>query len=450
MAGFWAGFGTELATNIKERDTFVREETARRQDYLMRTGLPARMKIQQQMESDLSLIKDAQALGFSERTATALYNAGQLDSAMGVLTSGNAPADYVNTVVTFAQDNAGELSAEEAVKRAYAAGLGGNINANEPEGQRQGFFEAMFSLNPQKAVEQSMAGFDIGGIGQAELTAAIGFAGPSRTAVAGARYNPTAGYSMDQSEERRARTMIGNVIASYIPEGLFTQTNSMGYTVTLFDADNAAQLQSLESRAVAAYDRLRRVGVDGTGVGMSHGEANAVINEVLSQNRIEDGTNLDLAAAGSAFDVIGIRSAEGGTEAGVPDGAASTDIATSASVPEVQTGPLPSVEEVAQTAILESELNASVGNAYSIGSSLREARLAGNELEDAINQTVEREREKRKDSLSEDELELHLEQYEAALRGKRPTQLEEAPTQAPPEPGSNTAGFDTSVLDDLR
>ena len=448
MAGFWAGFGTELATNIKERDTFVREETDRRQDYLMRTGLPARMKIQQQMESDLSVIKDAQALGFSERTATALYNAGQLDSAMGVLTSGNAPADYVNTVVTFAQDNAGELSAEEAVKRAYAAGLGGNINANEPEGQRQGFFEAMFSLNPQKAVEQSMAGFDIGGIGQAELTAAIGFAGPSRTAVAGARYNPTAGYSMDQSEERRARTMVGNVIASYIPEGLFTQNNSMGYTVTLFDSDNAGQLQTLESRAVAAYDRLRRVGVDGKGVGLSHGEANAVINEVLSQNQIEDGTNLDLAAAGSAFDVIGIRSAEGGTEAEVPDGAASTDIAASASVPEVQTGPLPSVEEVAQAAedaILESELSASLEEAYKIGSDFKASRRRN--IDPVVREAVEKEREKRKDSLNEEELELHLEKYESAIRGNRPVEKEEDSTQ---KPDSNTAGFDTSVLDAIR
>lgn len=448
MAGFWAGFGTELATNIKERDTFVREETARRQDYLMRTGLPARMKIQQQMESDLSTIKDAQALGFSERTATALYNAGQLDSAMGVLTSGNAPADYVNTVVTFAQDNAGELSAEEAVKRAYAAGLGSNINANEPEGQRQGFFEAMFSLNPQKAVEQSMAGFDIGGLGQAELTAAIGFAGPSRTVVPGSRYNPTSGYSMDQSEERRARTMAGNVISSYIPSSLFTKDNSLGFTVTTFTGDNAAQLQSLEDRAVAAYDRLRRFGVDGNGVGLSHGEANAVINEVLSQNRIEDGTNLDLAAAGSSFDIIGMQSADT-----VPDGVDPDATATSVTMPEVKTIPLPSVEEVAQAAILESELSNSVGTAYSIGSSLREAKLSGNELEDTINQTVEREREKRKDSLSEDELELHLEQYEAALRGKRPTQLEEASTQEPQEsqePGSNTAGFDTTALDAIK
>ena len=84
---------------------------------------------------------------------------------------------------------------------------------------------------------------------------------------------------------------------------------------------------------------------------------------------------------------------------------------------------------------------------------MREARLSGNELEDTINQTVEREREKRKDSLSEDELELHLEQYEAALRGKRPTQLEEASTQEPQEsqePGSNTAGFDTTALDAIK
>lgn len=288
--GFWAGFGEELTGRIKEREQFVRDETAKRQDYLLRVGVPARMRMNQQMQADMNTIRQAQELGFDERTAVALWQSGQLESAMETANKEGTPSDYINTVVTWATDNVGEgLTAQEAVSRAYGAAT--NVDTTTPEGRRRGFFEAMFALNPQQAVEENLASFNIAGMTQDDLLAAAGFQGPQMSPVAGATYNPTAGYAMSDTDQGRFRRIFRGNIQPYYEDGFNISAADMyGNTLITTNSDRGREAAAVEAAAMDAYNRLRRFGLDGKSRGLSHEEAMRYVDLTFTQG-VTDGTS---------------------------------------------------------------------------------------------------------------------------------------------------------------
>ena len=350
--GFWAGFGDELTGRIKEREQFIRDETAKRQDYLLRVGVPARMRMNQQMQEDVTTIRQAQELGFSERTAVALWQAGQLDSAMQTAASGEAPADYTETVVTWATDQAGDnLTAQEAVARAY--GAASSVNASTPEGRRRGFFEAMFALNPQGAVEDNMASFNVAGMTQNDLLAAAGFSGPQMTPVEGARYNPTAGYAMSETDQPRFNRLFQTVVMPYYQDGFLSQTDQYGNVAINLSTARGQEVSRLQTEATDAYNRLRRFGLDGQSKGLDHGQAMQYITAAI-QSSVVDGAGVTDVAS-NLLNSLGVPGNE--TEAAL--GVATPTGGMGVETPEVTVTTLPdSVESVisnAEKAITEAE-----------------------------------------------------------------------------------------------
>lgn len=355
--GFWAGFGEELTGRIKEREQFVRDETAKRQDYLLRVGVPARMRMNQQMQTDVNTIRQAQELGFSERTAVALWQAGQLGAAMETAQSGDAPADYMETIVTWASDQAGEgLTAQEAVSRAY--GAASSVNASTPEGRRQGFFEAMFALNPQDAVEQNMSTFNVAGMTQQDLLAAAGFAGPQMTPTDDARINLTAGYSMSDTEQTRFNRLFQTAAMPYYQDGFLPQTDQFGNVAINLSTDRGQEVAALQNDATEAYKRLRRFGLNGDGKGLDHGEAMQYITAAI-QTTVADGVG-NSNAARQILNNLGMTDSDQTTGAlGVATPTGGMGVVT----PEITVTPLEdvSVESIvtnAEKAIAEAEAQA--------------------------------------------------------------------------------------------
>lgn len=342
--GFWAGFGEELTSRIKEREQFIRDETAKRQDYLLRVGVPARMRMNQQMQQDVTTIRQAQELGFSERTAIALWQAGQLSSAMEKVQSGDAPADFAETVVTWASDQAGDnLTAQEAVSRAY--GAASSVDTSTPEGRRRGFFEAMFALNPQGAVEDNMASFNVAGMTQNELLAAAGFSGPQMTPVEGATYNATAGYSMSDTEQTRFNRLFQGVAMPYYQDGFLSQTDQYGNVAINLSTTRGQEVAAIQNDATEAYKRLRRFGLNGDGKGLDHGQAMQYITAAI-QSSVVDGVGVtDIAR--NMLNNLGVAGSE--TEAAL--GVATPTGGVGVTTPEVTVSPL---EEVSIDSIVKS------------------------------------------------------------------------------------------------
>lgn len=285
--GFWAGFGDELTSRIKEREQFIRDETAKRQDYLLRVGVPARMRMNQQMQEEVNTIRQAQELGFSERTAVALWQAGQLGAAMERVNEGNVPQDYFETVVTWASDQAGDtLTAQDAVSRAF--GAANQVDLSTDEGRRRGFFEAMFALNPQGAVEENMSSFNVAGMNQNDLLAAAGFSGPQMTPVEGATYNPTAGYSMDRIEQNAFSKLFRPTLAQYYKNGFDMTVTTADGILALANGDLGRQVLDLETAARDAYSRMRRFGMDGNSRGLTHEEAMQMVDLTFRTGIVDD------------------------------------------------------------------------------------------------------------------------------------------------------------------
>lgn len=285
--GFWAGFGEELTGRIKEREQFVRDETAKRQDYLLRVGVPARMRMNQQMQEEVNTIRQAQELGFSERTAVALWQAGQLGAAMDRVGEGNVPQDYFDTVVTWASDQAGEgLTAQDAVSRAF--GAANQVDLSTEDGRRRGFFEAMFALNPQGAVEENMSSFSVAGMNQNDLLAAAGFSGPQMAPVEGATYNPTAGYSMDRIEQSAFSKLFRPTLAQYYKDGFDMAVTTADGILAIANGDLGRQVIDLENAARDAYSRMRRFGVDGNSRGLTHEEAMQMVDLTFRSGIVDD------------------------------------------------------------------------------------------------------------------------------------------------------------------
>lgn len=197
MAGFWAGFGTTVAKGIEDRQAFAREEISRRQEYLRNVGVPAITKRNQEVDSQVNSILQAESFGLDRAVATSLWEAGTLDVALKQVTEATDPkktADYYNTISkltdeykTKAQDPA------SIVKKAY--GIASKADVGTEEGRQAGLFDTLFALDPQATADRSMASYGVGGYTEADAAAAT--AGTSRTfnapaGVAPAMAPPTA------------------------------------------------------------------------------------------------------------------------------------------------------------------------------------------------------------------------------------------------------------------
>ena len=66
MAGFWAGFGTKLASNIDERKAEARARASKRQEYLQTYGTRAVVEREQQAQSAMGTINFLQSKGMTK------------------------------------------------------------------------------------------------------------------------------------------------------------------------------------------------------------------------------------------------------------------------------------------------------------------------------------------------------------------------------------------------
>ena len=176
--GYMAGFGPALAKSIDDRQVFVREQTARRSEYLRNVGIPAIQKRDQNVQTDVAKINSAIALGFRPEVASAAYEAGHLDAAIDQVSKASdvrGAVDYFNNIQKLTDEYAAKsANPEEVAKRAWGIAAKVDADLGTEEGGKAGFFDTLFSLNPEAAIDANMAKFSVQGYGEKDVTAAIG------------------------------------------------------------------------------------------------------------------------------------------------------------------------------------------------------------------------------------------------------------------------------------
>jgi hypothetical protein len=176
--GYMAGFGPALAKSIDDRQVFVREQTARRSEYLRNVGIPAIQKRDQNVQTDVAKINSAIALGFRPEVASAAYEAGHLDAAIDQVSKASnvrGAVDYFNNIQKLTDEYAAKSkNPEEVAKRAWGIAAKVDADLGTEEGGRAGIFETLFSLNPEAAIDANMAKFSVQGYGEKDVTAAMG------------------------------------------------------------------------------------------------------------------------------------------------------------------------------------------------------------------------------------------------------------------------------------
>lgn len=191
-AGFWAGFGGELSSRIKERESFVREQTQRRQDYLRTVGVPAIQKRKAEMEADVGKIKSAVALGLKEDVANAAYQAGHLDIVMDDIlkaTDTTGAVNHFNSIQQFAEE-VGKTAEDpfEVVKKVWGAVAETDADVGTEDGRNQSFFEAVFAWNPEAAIDQGVMKSSLKGYTEKDAAEALGGGVRRVTTPEGYRY----------------------------------------------------------------------------------------------------------------------------------------------------------------------------------------------------------------------------------------------------------------------
>jgi len=186
-AGFFAGFGEQLSTSIKDRtdklDVLIKENLANarlaKRDYAKRTGLADQILKSTQAIKDTYSLSDAQALSLTEAygedlprlQATLDAKNSELKSNLGVSYTADDVMSYVNTAQELNLPEG--MTLQQGVERLM--GLNYQELAKEPNPKSEGsktrsFIRAAFAYDPQlQAAEQMQNIKGPGGLSYAQL-----------------------------------------------------------------------------------------------------------------------------------------------------------------------------------------------------------------------------------------------------------------------------------------
>lgn len=257
MAGFWAGFGDTLSKKIDDRQSFIREETSRRQEYLRNVGIPAINKRNQEVDTHVNSILQAESLGLDRAVATSLWEAGTLDVALKQITDATDPKNastYYNTIANLTEEQVKRAQDPAAVVR-KAYGIAAKADVNTEEGRQAGLFETMFALNPQAAADRSMAGFGVAGYTEADAAAAM--AGSSRV-INAPPGTPDALMKSPRKEETTAEvTAINRDMTATIGNLVGANVNQTG-TEVFVTGNGARDVTISSSKATNAYINMSK------------------------------------------------------------------------------------------------------------------------------------------------------------------------------------------------
>ena len=257
MAGFWAGFGDTLSKKIDDRQSFIREETSRRQEYLRNVGIPAINKRNQEVDTHVNSILQAESLGLDRAVATSLWEAGTLDVALKQITDATDPksaSTYYNTIANLTDEQVKRAQDPAAVVR-KAYGIAAKADVSTEEGRQAGLFETMFALNPQAAADRSMAGFGVAGYTEADAAAAM--AGSSRI-ISAPPGTPNALMKSPRKDETTTEVAaINREMTTTIGSLAGAQVENTGTDVYV-TGDSARDVTISSSKATSAYVNMSR------------------------------------------------------------------------------------------------------------------------------------------------------------------------------------------------
>ena len=187
MAGFWAGFGEQLSTSIKDRndklDVMIKENLANarlaKRDYAKRTGLADQILKSTQAIKDTYSLSDTQALSLTEAygedlprlQATLDAKNSELKSNLGVSYTAEDVMSYVNTAQELNLPEG--MTLQQGVERLMGLNyqeLAKEANPKSEGSKTRSFIRAALAFDPQlQAAEQMQNIKGPGGLSYAQL-----------------------------------------------------------------------------------------------------------------------------------------------------------------------------------------------------------------------------------------------------------------------------------------
>ena len=185
--GFAAGFFGGLASDIRERDEYIRDRVAKQQDYLRTVGLQRQTKIAEEREALKTASSFLRERGMDEDKIIKIMESSpdRVKMLAAEAEKQNYSGSKLNSVIELNENYAPELSLEETIARVTPAFANLPQDASKPEVERRGL-AALLGLDPEVALQDQVYNYNFPGMGtgaqiEASLTAPLsrGFGEPA-------------------------------------------------------------------------------------------------------------------------------------------------------------------------------------------------------------------------------------------------------------------------------